>query len=258
MAVVEKKKHILALFDVDGTLTAPRDEITPEMVEFLAKLRGYVTTGVVGGSDLPKQQEQLGPRTFELFDYNFAENGLVAFKDGKEFARTSFSEHLGEEKVQKLINWTLRYLSGIELPLKRGTFIEYRSGMMNISPIGRNCSREERNDFEKYDLANGIRKVMVEAMRTEFADYNLQFSIGGQISFDVFPAGWDKTYCLQFLPEAEFTEVHFFGDKTFEGGNDYEIYNHPRVGAAGGRGHSVTCPADTKALCETLFMSGAA
>lgn len=28
----------------------------------------------------------------------------------------------------------------IELPLKRGTFIEYRNGMVNISPIGRNCS----------------------------------------------------------------------------------------------------------------------
>lgn len=24
--------------------------------------------------------------------------------------------------------------------------------MFNISPIGRNCSREERNDYEKFDL----------------------------------------------------------------------------------------------------------
>jgi len=30
----------------------------------------------------------------------------------------------------------------------RGTFIEYRTGMINISPIGRNCSREERDEFE--------------------------------------------------------------------------------------------------------------
>lgn len=66
--------------------------------------------------------------------------------------------------------------------------------MFNISPIGRNCSREERNDFEKFDLANNIRKNMLEAMRAEFADLNLTYSIGGQISFDVFPQGWDKTY----------------------------------------------------------------
>lgn len=35
--------------------------------------------------------------------------------------------------------------------LFRGTFIEFRSGMLNVSPIGRNCSQEERDEFEKYD-----------------------------------------------------------------------------------------------------------
>jgi len=44
---------------------------------------------------------------------------------------------------------------------------------------------------------------MVSAMRKEFADFNLTFSIGGQISFDVFPNGWDKTYCLKFLSRCE-------------------------------------------------------
>lgn len=34
----------------------------------------------------------------------------------------------------------------------RGTFIEYRAGMINISPIGRNCSKEERNAYEEFDL----------------------------------------------------------------------------------------------------------
>lgn len=28
--------------------------------------------------------------------------------------------------------------------------------------------------------------------------------------------GWDKTFCLRFLDQNEFDEVHFFGDKTFE------------------------------------------
>jgi phosphomannomutase len=79
--------------------------------------------------------------------------------------------------------------------------------MFNISPIGRNCSREERNDYEKFDLANDIRKNMVEAMKKEFADLNLTYSIGGQISFDCFPVGWDKTYCLNFLDAGDFDEI---------------------------------------------------
>ena len=122
--------------------------------------------------------------------------------------------------------------------------------MMNISPIGRNCSREERNDYEKIDLEKNIRKDMVAAMKKEFADLNLTFSIGGQISFDVFPNGWDKTYCLQYLKEGDFDEVHFFGDKTFEGGNDYEIFTSERT-----IGHTVTSPEDTKEQCTKLFMS---
>ena len=40
--------------------------------------------------------------------------------------------------------------------LCRGTFIEFRSGMLNVSPIGRNCSQEERDDFEKYDKVGQI------------------------------------------------------------------------------------------------------
>ena len=78
----------------------------------------------------------------------------------------------------------------------RGTFCEYRNGMMNISPIGRNCSREERNDFEKYDNEHHIRRDFIEALKKEMAGVDLTYSVGGQISFDVFPTGWDKSFCL--------------------------------------------------------------
>ncbi|CAN0334985.1 unnamed protein product, partial [Hapterophycus canaliculatus] len=89
--------------------------------------------------------------------------------------------------------------------------------MLNISPVGRNCSQSERDAFEQYDHEHKIREKMVAAMREEFAELNLTFSIGGQISFDLFPTGWDKTFCLQFLGEgnSEYDEIHFFGDKTF-------------------------------------------
>jgi phosphomannomutase len=120
--------------------------------------------------------------------------------------------------------------------------------MINISPIGRNCSRAERNEFEKYDLERGLRQKFVEALKKEFSHLDLTFSIGGQISFDVFPTGWDKTYCLRHLKEDGFKTVHFFGDKTFKGGNDYEIYSHPDV-----EGHSVKAPADTMRILKELF-----
>lgn len=61
-----------------------------------------------------------------------------------------------------------------------------------------------------------IRPRMVEVLQKEFGDYNLKYSIGGQISFDVFPQGWDKTYCLRHLEADKIENIHFFGDKVME------------------------------------------
>ena len=126
--------------------------------------------------------------------------------------------------------------------------------MINISPIGRNASIPERNAYEAYDLAHHIRRDFVAALQAEFPDYGLTYSIGGQISFDVFPTGWDKTYCLQHVEAekersgVEYTTIHFFGDKTYKGGNDYEIFQDKRT-----VGHTVEGPEHTVRLLKELF-----
>ncbi|KAG0715091.1 Phosphomannomutase [Chionoecetes opilio] len=174
------------------------------------------------------------------FDYVFAENGLVAYKKGQLIKKESIQNHMGEEKLQTFINFALRYMSSLTLPVKRGTFIEFRNGMINVCPVGRSCSQEERDQFGDYDKIHHVREKFVKALQDEFPDSGLVFSIGGQISFDVFPKGWDKTYCLQYV-EKDFKTIHFFGDKTDKGGNDHEIYEDSRT-----LGHKVSSPDDTK------------
>lgn len=245
------REKILLLFDVDGTLTEPRAVIAPEFEEFLYKeIKPRATIGLVGGSDVDKMLEQMnGKRVMQEFDLLYPENGLMQFVKGVEVGRQSLQASLGEEKLQKFLNFTLRYLGGLEIPVKRGTFIEYRTGMLNVCPIGRQCSRDERNAFELYDKEHQIRKTMIEALKKEFPDIGLTYSIGGQISFDVFPTGWDKTFCLRHATKfAEFSEIHFFGDKTDPGGNDHEIYEDSRT-----IGHKVTSPKDTKRILKDLF-----
>eukprot|EP00698_Gefionella_okellyi_P025069 TRINITY_DN9061_c0_g1_i2.p1 TRINITY_DN9061_c0_g1~~TRINITY_DN9061_c0_g1_i2.p1 ORF type:complete len:227 (+),score=60.25 TRINITY_DN9061_c0_g1_i2:26-682(+) len=204
----------LCLFDVDGTLTPARLEASPEMHTLLKELRQRAYIGVVGGSDLPKIKEQLGNTVVADFDYVFAENGCVAYADGKELPSTSVSEYLGEERLRKFINFVLHYIADLDIPIKRGTFIEFRRGMLNVSPIGRNCSYEERVQFEKDDKVHQYRSTMVNVLRARFPDLPLQYSIGGMISFDVFPIGWNKTLCLKHLTGLDVDEILFFGDKT--------------------------------------------
>ncbi|KAL5363777.1 eukaryotic phosphomannomutase-domain-containing protein [Aspergillus floccosus] len=250
-------KETICLFDVDGTLTPARRSVSPEMLQLLSQLRHKCAIGFVGGSDLAKQQEQLGTastKVTSLFDFCFAENGLTAIRLGKSLASNSFIQWIGEDKYQKLVNFILKYLANVELPKKRGTFIEFRNGMINVSPVGRNASVDERNEFEAYDKQHNIRRDFVETLKKEFPDYGLTYSIGGQISFDVFPTGWDKTYCLQHVEAeknitgVEYKTIHFFGDKSFPGGNDYEIYSDPRT-----IGHAVNGPEDTMKQLKELF-----
>eukprot|EP00004_Rigifila_ramosa_P007012 TRINITY_DN1792_c0_g1_i3.p2 TRINITY_DN1792_c0_g1~~TRINITY_DN1792_c0_g1_i3.p2 ORF type:complete len:220 (-),score=73.01 TRINITY_DN1792_c0_g1_i3:66-725(-) len=217
------------------------------MLSLLEELREHIVIGVVGGSDLPKQLEQLGEDALQRFDWNFPENGLVAFKQGSQFFEESLAKFLGEARLQEFLNFTLAELAKIELPLKRGNFIEFRKGMINVSPVGRNCSKEERAAYEKFDLEHGIRAKLIATLSAKFPEF--KYSIGGQISFDVFPHGWDKTFCLRHVESEHYAEIHFFGDKTDVGGNDYEIFTSPLT-----IGHSVKSPADTMALCRSLFL----
>ncbi|RDW77257.1 phosphomannomutase-1 [Coleophoma cylindrospora] len=250
--------NTICLFDVDDTLTPARRRVTPEMLQLLHTLRQNVAIGYVGGSDMAKQQEQLGAADIpvtSLFDFCFAENGLTAYKSGVPLASQTFIKWIGEAKYKDLVKFILHYIADLDIPIKRGTFIEFRNGMINVSPIGRNASVEERNAYNEYDLEHKVREKFVSVLQEKFADLGLTYSIGGQISFDIFPAGWDKTYCLQHLEAdakkpggVEYTTIHFFGDKTFKGGNDYEIYSDPRT-----IGHAVTCPDDTAAELKKLF-----
>jgi len=152
-----------------------------------------------------------------MFDFAFAENGLTAHKQGQKLASQSFITWLGEDKYKPLVNFILHYIADLDVPIKRGTFLEFRNGMINVSPIGRNASVQERNEFESYDRTHGVRAAFVKKLESEFADYGLTFSIGGQISFDVFPNGWDKTYCLRHVESEEFEEIHFFWRQDIQG-----------------------------------------
>jgi len=240
----------LVLFDVDGTLTPPRLQMLPNMRETLRLLSQRVMVGIIGGSDHAKVKEQLGNTDIEQeYDYVFTENGLVAFCNGVPLPTTSIKTVLGDDKLKKFINFVLHYIADLDIPIKRGTFIEFRNGMLNVSPIGRNCTYEERLGFLAYDKEHGVRAKMVQVLEEKFADYNFKYSIGGQISFDVFPVGWDKTFCLRHVQKADFQTIHFFGDMTHEGGNDYELFSSPAV-----LGHTVTSPEDTIAQVTKLFL----
>uniref|UniRef100_UPI00398ECA3D phosphomannomutase 2 n=1 Tax=Pristiophorus japonicus TaxID=55135 RepID=UPI00398ECA3D len=177
----EQDRSVLCLFDVDGTLTEARQKITLDMDEFMQRLKKKVKVGVVGGSDLDKIKEQLGDEVISKVDYVFAENGLVAYKAGKFFAKQCIQSHVGEEILQNLINYSLNYIAKIKLPKKRGTFIEFRNGMLNISPIGRNCNQEERIEFFELDKSLNTHTYFLQG-GNDYEIYSDERTIGHSVT----------------------------------------------------------------------------
>lgn len=115
------------------------------MIETLTAVRKKLAIGFVGGSDLVKITEQLQvgsensqcawslfARRFwpclhavlDEFDYAFAENGLIAYKLGKQLPSQSFINFLGEERYKKLVNFLLHYIADLDIPIKRYFFYE--------------------------------------------------------------------------------------------------------------------------------------
>ena len=203
------------LFDIDGTLTPHRQPMVKSFKIFFAdwiskKRDQNAKVFLVTGSDKDKTIEQIGLPLWRFVDGSYQNCGNKLYKKGK-FIKQS--------------KWRMSaYLRlDILMLLEKSPFfglaennIEERSGMANISCIGRTATKQQRETYHEYDKRVGERKEMVA--RLSMLHPKLEFSIGGQISIDVYPKGKDKSQVLRDMTGGTI----FFGDKC-EGGNDYHI-----------------------------------
>ncbi|ORD94716.1 PMM [Enterospora canceri] len=244
----DEKRRGLFLFDVHGTLAVNKCQAPDGIRRMLGRIResGH-SLALVSGSSLREQVSQLGPDLIELFDYVFTENGAQFHKNGKLVRSRRLLDEISEEEYSRLINRILVILGETDCPVKRGTFVEMRESGVNVSVIGRSCSTAERVEFDAFDRKNGIRRRLVEQIRPLLDELGLDCAIGGQISVDIFPVGWDKTQCLNMIEEGL---IYFIGDKTEEGGNDHGLFSDSRT-----VGFTTTGPEETIEIVDRIIGS---
>lgn len=244
----------LLLFDMDGTLAVSTMKVKQCMIDELIRLKksGKYTLGIVGGGTYEHIIYQLGdnPDVKKLFTYIFSENGLVSYHNGIKIHENNLRSKWSEPIIQGIINTVLTYIVDLTLPIKRGNFIRFRNGMMYVTPIGGECSPEERKVFIEYDSNHCVREKMITHLRDEFVKKgfdDVDIRLGGAIGIGIHPRGWDKSYVMtnSFMPYFEplsssFSSVHFFGDRCTTNGNDYPLYSYPGV-----KGVSVDSPEET-------------
>ena len=127
-----------------------------------------------------------------------------------------------------------------------GNFISFRGSMVNWCMIGRDASHEMRDAF--IDIDKDVRKKLQEQLDDQLGGaklHNIVTSLGGSTSIDIYPKGWDKTYCLRHIEDQR--KIYFVGDRCQPSGNDYALYIHKNVA-----GYETKNPANTLEILEEI------
>jgi phosphomannomutase len=209
------------LFDIDGTLTPARQPMSKDFAEFFADFCKKNVVYLCTGSDWDKVQEQVPPKVLNRCKGTFACSGNEYWDRRAEdvYVRGNYKSF---EPPPELLPDLRCLLEGSECPVKTSNHIEERTGMINFSVVGRDCTQEQRKEYAAWDKENGEREKICSVLRKKYE--LLSFNIGGQISIDISPEGNDKSGAILDIREwHEDARIHFFGDKLQPGGNDYPV-----------------------------------
>lgn len=253
----------LALFDMDGTLTKPRQKMGLGMEIALSKLQQHgIQIGIITGSDMNYVKQQCS----SMFDLSVLStpsvhflpcNGTKYIHNSEMIYESNMRDYMGDNEwqslIQSLLQEQLKIINSHNMPLT-GHFVDYRGSMINWCPIGRNANNSQRAEWVKLNKNNNIRfpiKNRIERILNESYKSKLIIKYGGSTSFDIFPLGWDKTYPIEFTEHFDdFDEIFFVGDSYNPDGNDYELLNHPRT-----IGYKTDSPEKTMEIVNKILSS---
>jgi len=199
------------VFDVDGTLTPSRLPIDKKFELFFLDWMKDKKVYLVTGSDRDKTIEQVGEKIWKNCTRVYQSCGNAVYEKGELIRQLDFKL---TPELQKLLD---EFMLWSEWSEKYGNHIEERIGLINFSTIGRDCSQNERERYGEWDKKVNERESFCSIIEDKFPE--IEASVGGQISIDIYPKGKNKG---QILDEIE-GSITFFGDKCEPGGNDYPL-----------------------------------
>tara|TARA_B100000131_G_C17744674_1_gene462571 strand:- start:212 stop:583 length:372 start_codon:yes stop_codon:yes gene_type:complete len=121
--------------------------------------------------------------------------------------------------------------------------------MINFSTAGRDSNAEERKAYFKWDKEKSERLRLASVINKKFP--NLEACLGGEISLDIQPRGFNKSLASKWVRENEEGRIFFIGDKTEKGGNDFAIAQDIKINGDG-EFYKTLSPVNTKLILDKL------
>lgn len=203
------------IFDVDGTLTDARQPMDAKFESFFKSWMQGKNVYLVSGSDLEKIEEQVPENILLKCKGIFSCMGNEYWKDGELVYQKEF------ELDDDALEWLCSKIDNSGFSYRKPPHFEFRSGSINFSVVGRGASKYLRDFYYAWDETNQEREKIAKEFNKKFKKkYSVEALLGGKISLDIQKIGDDKGQILEHL--AHDTTI-FFGDKCYEGGNDYSL-----------------------------------
>ena len=206
---------MIYMFDIDGTLTEPRQKMSAEFAKLFRRWMNSKTVFLVTGSDMEKVKEQVPDEVLKFCAGIFTCMGNELHYLNKLAYRNEL------EFPQQLIGWLDQQVEFSEYKNKVSKHFEFRPGMLNFSVVGRAASVEQRKEYYNWDKINGERKRIATFINNKYPE--LEACIGGEISIDIQAKGRNKSQAYRWVKDRYDEPVYFFGDKCHDGGNDSAI-----------------------------------
>ena len=205
------KKYI---FDIDGTLTPSRMQIDPDFRAFMLIFSWEHDVYLVTGSDRKKTIEQVGDDLYNRAKRVYNCSGSDVYEGDKNVYRDQWELPLD---VERFLNDEMDYS---QFPIRNGNYIERRPGSVNFSILGRDEDPfNGRKEYVEWDKRTNERADIADRIRRQFP--GLTVAVGGQTGIDIGPFGSDKSQILRDFSQDD--QIHFFGDRMEEGGNDHSL-----------------------------------
>ena len=233
------------VFDVDGTLTHPREEIDPVFSSVFTKWSAGKQLYIATGSDFDKTKQQLPQDVLNLFKGIFCCMGNeLRSPSGTILERSDFviPDDLNDDLAD--------ILNKSEYTPKVGKHIEFRTGMVNFTTLGRNATLSERNAYNEWDRIHKEREKIADFINTNYP--KLDASVGGSISIDIIEKGKDKGQIVPWLLDKGVSKLTFVGDRCFEGGNDWGVVRELTKTLINFGWHNVNGPDDVLNLLKSF------
>ena len=230
-----KRRSLLILFDIDGTIAESSQPVSSEMIAKInEKIEAGYDIGIVGGGTFEKATSQLGP--LKIMHY-FTECGCVYHtrdSNGSIYNvyKKNIRQHPLYSKINILVKEALQFLSKVDYEIT-GHFIDLRNGIIYISLIGMVATLEERAQFIELNNKLNYRKMLISILKNLAWELKIENEIviaeGGTVGVGIYPKEYDKVQVIEIIKPFEYEEIHYFGDKYEEDGNDYHLLNHKYI-----------------------------